>query len=147
MTVSTGIITTIAGTGSGSFSGDGSAATSAALYRPYAVTFDSSGIAYFRIIHDGYYLHGLLLGDLYISDSGNGRVRKVTMTTGIINTIAGSSVTSFYGDGGAATSAGLSATGIAVDTAGTSLLLLLYIRCEASVQLTTISFNRQCIHI
>ncbi len=43
VTVSTGIITTIAGTGSASYSGDGEAATSAALYRPFGVAVDTSG--------------------------------------------------------------------------------------------------------
>ena len=43
VTVSTGIITTIAGTGSGTYSGDGGAATSAALYNPYGVAVDASG--------------------------------------------------------------------------------------------------------
>ena len=43
VTVSTGIITTIAGTGSSSYSGDNGAATSAALYNPYGVALDASG--------------------------------------------------------------------------------------------------------
>ncbi len=43
VTVSTGIITTIAGTGTSSYSGDGGLATSAALYRPRRVAFDVSG--------------------------------------------------------------------------------------------------------
>ena len=43
VTVSTGIITTIAGTGTGSYSGDGGQATSAALYLPYGVALDASG--------------------------------------------------------------------------------------------------------
>ena len=43
VTVSTGIITTIAGTGASSYSGDGGAATSAALYSPSSVALDSSG--------------------------------------------------------------------------------------------------------
>ncbi len=43
VTVSTGIITTIAGTGTSSYSGDGGAATAAALYQPYGVTVDTSG--------------------------------------------------------------------------------------------------------
>ena len=43
VTVSTGIITTIAGTGSGTYSGDGGAATSAALNNPYGVAVDASG--------------------------------------------------------------------------------------------------------
>ena len=43
VTVSTGIITLIAGTGSASYSGDNGAATSATLYRPHGVTVDASG--------------------------------------------------------------------------------------------------------
>jgi hypothetical protein len=43
VTVSTGIITTIAGTGTGSYSDDNGAATSAALYHPYDVALDASG--------------------------------------------------------------------------------------------------------
>ena len=44
VTVSTGIISTIAGTGSGSYSGDNGAATSATLYYPFGVAVDASGI-------------------------------------------------------------------------------------------------------
>ncbi len=44
MTVSTGIISTIAGTGTASYSGDGGAATSATINSPYGVALDSSGI-------------------------------------------------------------------------------------------------------
>ena len=44
VTVSTGIITTIAGTGTASYSGDGGSATSATLYLPYGVALDSSGM-------------------------------------------------------------------------------------------------------
>ena len=47
VTVSTGIITTIAGTGTSSYSGDGAAATSATLYYPAGVGLDSSGIQYY----------------------------------------------------------------------------------------------------
>ena len=43
VTISTGIITTIAGTGASSYSGDGGAATSATLYNPYGVALDASG--------------------------------------------------------------------------------------------------------
>ena len=43
VTVSTGIITTIVGTGTASYSGDGGAATSATLYYPYGVALDASG--------------------------------------------------------------------------------------------------------
>ena len=47
VTVSTGIITTIAGTGTGSYSGDNGAATSATLYYPWGVTVDASGRQFF----------------------------------------------------------------------------------------------------
>ena len=102
VTVSTGIITTIAGTGSTSFSGDNSAATSAAL-SPLRLTLDSSG-------------------NVYIADYKNNRVRKVTVSTGIITTIAGSSTSgSFSGDNGPATSATFNeAWGVALDSTGTT---------------------------
>ena len=46
VTISTGIITTIAGTGASSYSGDNGQATSAALFRPTGVALDASGIYY-----------------------------------------------------------------------------------------------------
>jgi hypothetical protein len=46
VTISTGIITTIIGTGTGSYSGDGGAATAAALYYPYDIVLDATGIHY-----------------------------------------------------------------------------------------------------
>ena len=57
---------------------------------------------------------------MYIADSDNNRIRKVTVSTGIITTIAGTGTSSYSGDGGAATSATLySPYGVAVDTSGT----------------------------
>jgi uncharacterized protein (TIGR03437 family) len=53
-----------------SFSGDGQAASAAVLFRPHGLTFDPAG-------------------NLYIADTGNNRIRKVTVKDGIINTIAG----------------------------------------------------------
>lgn len=50
LTVTTGIITTIAGTGTGSYSGDNSQATSAKLNTPQGVVLDSSGRAHLTII-------------------------------------------------------------------------------------------------
>ena len=50
VTVSTGIITTIAGTGSGSYSGDNGPATSAALKGPYGVAVDASGMPAFHVL-------------------------------------------------------------------------------------------------
>ena len=80
-----GIITTVAGTGVDGFSGDDGPATEAQLKNPRAVTVDKNG-------------------NLYISDKGNSRIRKVT-TDGIISTIAGTGEAGYSGDGGAATSA------------------------------------------
>ena len=59
---------------------------------------------------------------MYIADTANNRIRKVTVITGIITTIAGSSTSGSYsGDGGAATSAALySPSGVAVDSTGKS---------------------------
>ncbi len=94
------IISTIAGTGSGSYSGDNGQASSAALFYPYAVTVDAAG-------------------NVYISDVGNYRIRKVTVSTGIITTFAGTGNSGFSGDNGQATAAALyAAYGVGVDTTG-----------------------------
>ena len=59
------------------------------------------------------------IGNVYIADSGNNRVRKVTVSTGTITTIAGTGSASYSGDGGAATSAGLyEPRGVALDSSG-----------------------------
>ena len=47
------------------------------------------------------------IGNVYIADTGNNRVRKVTVSTGIITTIAGTGTGGYSGDNGAATSATL----------------------------------------
>jgi hypothetical protein len=52
VTASTGIITTIAGTGTSSYSGDNDQATSAALFRPTGVALDASGIYYADLFPD-----------------------------------------------------------------------------------------------
>jgi len=60
---------------------------------------------------------------VYIADRSNHRVRKVTVLTGIITTIAGTGTGSYSGDNGQATSAELSyPSGIALDVSGTVLL-------------------------
>ncbi len=100
VTASTGIITTVAGTGTAGYSGDGGQATSAMLNAPANITLDSSG-------------------NLYIADTSNNRIRKVTVSTGIIFTVAGNGTAGYSGDGGAATSAELSGPyGMAVDSFG-----------------------------
>lgn len=96
--VSNGTITTIAGNGTGGFSGDGGSATSAMLTTPMGVAVDSAG-------------------NVYISDSNNHRIRKVS--GGIITTFAGNGTAGFSGDGGVATSAEIkNPMGVAVDSAG-----------------------------
>ena len=95
-----GIITTVAGTnGVQGFSGDGGPATSARLNVPAAVMYSG--------------------GNLYIADSSNQRIRRVS-ANGTITTIAGSSATAgFAGDGGPATSASLAfPLGMAMDSLG-----------------------------
>jgi large repetitive protein len=100
LTASTGAISIVAGTGNAGFSGDGGLATSAELNDPSFVAFDPSG-------------------NIYISDTVNNRIRKITLSSGVITTIAGNSASGFSGDGGPATSATLSIPeGLAFDTAG-----------------------------
>jgi len=64
----------------------------------------------------------LLLGNIYIADRNNDRIRKVTVSTGIITTIAGNSLSDGYsGDGGPATVADISQPeGVALDVSGTT---------------------------
>ena len=100
--VANGVITTVAGNGTQGFGGDHGPVINALLNQPYGVAVDP-------------------LGNLFISDKGNGVIRKVD-TTGIITTFAGGSTAACSGtagDGGAATSACLvGPMGIALDTAG-----------------------------
>jgi sugar lactone lactonase YvrE len=93
-----GIITTIAGTGIEGYSGDGAAATAAQLDTPTGVAVDASG-------------------NLYIADAHNHRIREVS--NGTITTIAGTGTPGFSGDAAAATAAQLSLpSGVAVDKSG-----------------------------
>lgn len=94
-----GSINTYAGTGLPGFGGDGGAATSAQLSQPAGLALDASG-------------------NLYIADSYNAVVRKVT-PQGAISTVAGNGTQGYSGDGGAATKANLMAPlGVAVDSSG-----------------------------
>ena len=63
-------------------------------------------------------------GNVYIADHNNHRIRKVTVSTGIITTIAGSGGTGSYsGDNGPATAAALyNPMGVAVDASGNTLI-------------------------
>ncbi|MBK6521909.1 MAG: T9SS type A sorting domain-containing protein [Sphingobacteriaceae bacterium] len=96
---SSGIITTIAGTGTAGYSGDGGLSTLAQIYNPFGVAAD-------------------IAGNVYIADNVNHRIRKIN-TSGIITTIAGNGSPGFSGDGGQATSAQLSyPKGVTVDSQG-----------------------------
>ncbi len=94
-----GIISTIAGNGSMGFSGDGGPAVAAKLSSPTGLTIDASG-------------------NIYFTDQGNQRVRKIN-TAGIITTVAGNGTPGFSGDGGPAVAARLNAViDVAVNAAG-----------------------------
>jgi GNAT superfamily N-acetyltransferase len=96
--ITSGTITTIAGTGFAGFSGDGSAATSAKLDLPSGIAVEASG-------------------NLYIADTNNHRIREIS--GGTISTIAGDGEELYAGDGGAATAAALdSPTSVAVSNTG-----------------------------
>lgn len=100
--LTTGIITTVAGTGAEGFSGDGSPATDATFNQPRVVEIDASG-------------------NLYVLDAQNYRIRKIDVGTGTISTVVGNGAQGFSGDGGPATDASINApwTGsIVVDAAG-----------------------------
>ncbi|TWT57551.1 Virginiamycin B lyase [Thalassoglobus neptunius] len=84
--LSSGEISTVAGTGKKGYSGDGGLATEAKLNEPYEVRFDSHG-------------------DLYFVEMQNAVVRKVDLDTGLISTVAGTGKTGFSGDGGQAVQA------------------------------------------
>ncbi|MDP9049899.1 MAG: Ig-like domain repeat protein [Acidobacteriota bacterium] len=96
----TGVITTVAGDGVERFAGDGGPATAASIDSPNGLAVDAAG-------------------NLYIADTHNGRVREVSVISGVISTAAGSGPAAFSGDGGAATAAGLALPrGLTIDAAG-----------------------------
>ncbi len=67
------------------------------------------------------------LGNVYVADSYNHRVRKVTVSTSIITTIAGTGTTTYNGDGVQATSATLNVpTGVVVDSSGMTTAIYTY---------------------
>ena len=121
-----GIITTIAGTGIPGYSGDDSAATSAKLNGPIGLAVDAGG-------------------NIFITDNGNSRVRKIN-ASGIITTIAGTATYGYSGDNGPATSAELSSPhGIAIDESGNIYLCDPITNCIRKINtagiITTIAGN------
>jgi sugar lactone lactonase YvrE len=98
--LTSGIITTVAGDGTAGFGGDGGAAALAQLRAPADVAVDAAGY-------------------LYIADTDNHRVRRVTPLMGIMATVAGTGSPGFNGDGQPATSAQLwGPEGVALDAVG-----------------------------
>jgi len=98
--VPTGIINTIAGNGTSGYNEDGATGTSAQLNAPRGVSVDS-------------------VGNIYIADTFNNRIRKVNTTTGIITTVAGNGTFGYSGDGATGTSAQLRfPAGVSVDSVG-----------------------------
>ena len=95
-----GTISNFAGNGGAGSSGDGSAATSAQLHGPEGLAVDAAG-------------------NLYIADTMNAKVRKVSAASGVITTVAGSGTPGYGGDGSAAASAQLNLPiGVAADSSG-----------------------------
>jgi DNA-binding beta-propeller fold protein YncE len=96
----TGMIATVAGSGERGFAGDGGAAGAAQFYFPHGLALDESG-------------------NLYVADAGNHRVRRIEADSRRVSTVAGTGNNQFYGDGGPASEAGLSAPrGVALDGKG-----------------------------
>lgn len=95
-----GTLSTFAGTGLLGYYGNGGAATQAKLFNPTGLAMDQ-------------------LGNIYIADTLNQVVRKVSASNGVITTVAGDGAPGFWGDGGPATQAMLqNPTGVAIDGAG-----------------------------
>jgi len=114
VSMTAGDIYTVAGTGTAGYTGDGGRATGATLYYPQGATVDGAG-------------------NLVIADTGNNVIRVVagqdgtfygtSMTAGDIYTVAGTGDQGFSGDGGPATSAGLTVpASVAVDAAGNVII-------------------------
>jgi len=97
------VISTIAGTGTAGYSGDGGPATSSTINGLRGIALDASS-------------------NVYFSDIGNNRVRKITALSGIITTYAGTGASSYNGDGGVASSAVVFyPNGLCFDSSGTQL--------------------------
>ncbi len=100
ISATTGLITTIAGTGTQGYSGDAGPATSATIDSPTGFAIDAAN-------------------NLYLADTHNHRIRRIDAATGIITTIAGTGAPGFSGDTAAATTATLALPhGLTIDPNG-----------------------------
>jgi len=90
----TATITAFAGTGTSGYTGDGGPASAAQFAFVTKEALPSGGLA-------------IDAGHLYVSDSGNARIRRIDLATGIIESIAGNGFPGYTGDGGAATAASI----------------------------------------
>lgn len=117
VTISTGFMTTLAGSDLHGYQGDGGTATAALLDSPVGICLDAAG-------------------DIYFSDSENHAIREIA-TNGVIYTVAGNGIGGFAGDGGPATQAELFyPKGIAMDAAGN-----LYIADYTNQRIRKVSAN------
>ncbi len=155
----TGVITTVAGTGTAGFSGDGGPATGAQLSDPHGVTVDAGGNVFVAdsanhavrridaatktistyagrgaslaedvpattaFINTPWDVKMTPAGDVLIAETGGNIVRKVTVATGKITSVAGNRVQGSGGNGGPATNASINGpSGLAYDSAGDLLI-------------------------
>lgn len=131
VSASDGTISTVVGGSVSGFSGDGGPASQAQINGATGLALDTDG-------------------NIYIADYANNRVRKVAVSTGIIDTIAGTGQPGFSGDGGAATDAELHGPyGVAVDPNG-NVYVADYFNCRirkvsaSNAQIDTIAGNGTC---
>lgn len=98
-----GIISTVAGTGTMGYSGDGDAATLAQLKNIYGIRSDASA-------------------NVYVADWTDKRIRKINTSTGIISTVAGNGIFTYLGDYVSATSTGIDPFDVAIDDTGNMII-------------------------
>jgi hypothetical protein len=104
--LSPGEIDTVAGITDWLYQGDGGPASSATIFLPMGIVVDA-------------------LGNLYLADSGNDRIRRVDFSTGLISTVAGNGTSGYSGDGGPAIAAMISnPQSLALDGAGIFIFLI-----------------------
>ena len=104
----TGVVSTICGIGIGGYYGDNGPATAAHMEQPTGICIDNTG-------------------NLYIADKGNNRIRKISTSTGIITTVAGTGTMGYGGDDSLATAAKLSnPTGACIDNITNDLYIADY---------------------